>query len=57
MARLSPYVSRPHSSDLVREARGLRYLFHGAGSANLGAASLLVNEANVPQSQVACTHS
>ena len=50
-------IQKPECKELVVEARGLRYLFHGAGSANLGAASLLVNEANVPQSQVACTHS
>ena len=41
----------------MAEARGLRFLFHGAGSANLGAASLLVNEAKVPATQVACTNS
>ena len=50
-------IQKPECKELVVEARGLRYLFHGAGSANLGAASLLVNEANVPQSQVACTNS
>ena len=41
----------------MAEARGLRFLFHGAGSANLGAASLLLNEAKVPAAQVACTNS
>ena len=51
-AVLSP--TPPHlPSPAPQQARGLRYLFHGAGSANLGSASLLINEANVPQSQVA----
>jgi len=50
-------IQKPDCTELVVEARGLRYLFHGAGSANLGSASLLINEAKVPQSQVACTNS
>eukprot|EP00320_Phaeocystis_rex_P013857 CAMPEP_0119066370 /NCGR_PEP_ID=MMETSP1178-20130426/8932_1 /TAXON_ID=33656 /ORGANISM="unid sp, Strain CCMP2000" /LENGTH=685 /DNA_ID=CAMNT_0007047965 /DNA_START=40 /DNA_END=2097 /DNA_ORIENTATION=+ len=50
-------IQRPQCSDLVAEARGLRFLFHGAGSANLGAASLLIHEAQVPAGQVACTNS
>ena len=50
-------IQQPAVTDLVGEARKLRFLFHGAGSANLGAASLLVNEAGVPATSVACTNS
>ena len=52
---LPPHAPTPPHlpSPTPQQARGLRYLFHGAGSANLGSASLLINEAKVPQSQVA----
>ena len=33
------------------------FLFHGAGSANVGAAALLMNEAGVPKSQIVMTNS
>ena len=47
------HTASPALTYTPQQARGLRYLFHGAGSANLGSASLLINEAKVPQSQVA----
>ena len=50
-------IQKPDCADLPAAARELRFLFHGAGSANLGGASLLINEAKVPASQVACTNS
>lgn len=50
-------VQRPECTALVDELRGLRVLFHGAGSANLGSAALLVNEAKVPPNQLLCTNS
>ena len=43
----TPYTPLTHPLH-TPQARGLRYLFHGAGSANLGSASLLINEAKVP---------
>ena len=46
-------IQKPEATDLVGEARRLRFLFHGAGSANLGGASLLINEAKVPADAVA----
>ena len=50
-------IMTPSSTDLIGQLRNLRVLLHGAGSANLGAASLLINEANVPASNVVCTNS
>jgi len=50
-------IQKPECTTLVDEARKLTFLFHGAGSANLGGASLLINEANVPASQVFVTNS
>ena len=50
-------IQKPSATDLVGEVRKMRVLFHGAGSANLGGASLLVGEAGVPQEQVVCTNS
>ena len=47
-------IQQPECTDLVHELRSLRVLFHGAGSANLGSASLLIDEAKVPASQVIC---
>jgi malate dehydrogenase (oxaloacetate-decarboxylating)(NADP+) len=49
-------IQKP-DSNLLDEIRSLRVLFHGAGSANLGSASLLINEAGVPADQVKCTNS
>jgi malate dehydrogenase (oxaloacetate-decarboxylating)(NADP+) len=50
-------IMKPESTDLIGPLRNLKVLFHGAGSANLGAASLLIQEAKVPASQVVCTNS
>jgi len=50
-------IQKPECTELVAEARKLTFLFHGAGSANLGGASLLVHEAHVPASQVYITNS
>eukprot|EP00931_Biecheleriopsis_adriatica_P016073 TRINITY_DN11974_c0_g1_i1.p1 TRINITY_DN11974_c0_g1~~TRINITY_DN11974_c0_g1_i1.p1 ORF type:complete len:622 (+),score=132.73 TRINITY_DN11974_c0_g1_i1:58-1923(+) len=50
-------IQHPSTSDLVAKARSMRFLFHGAGSANLGTAMLLRNEAGVPGSQIFCTNS
>ena len=50
-------IQKPECTELVAEARKLTFLFHGAGSANLGGASLLVHEAHVPASQVYVTNS
>merc|ERR1712019_303219 len=41
-------IQKPTCTDLMAEARGMRFLFHGAGSSNLGAAMLLMNEGGVP---------
>ena len=49
-------VQNPNA-DVLEEIKGMRVLFHGSGSANLGAASLLVNEAGVPAQNVMCTNS
>eukprot|EP00747_Dinoflagellata_sp_TGD_P150541 gnl/TRDRNA2_/TRDRNA2_177127_c0_seq3.p1 gnl/TRDRNA2_/TRDRNA2_177127_c0~~gnl/TRDRNA2_/TRDRNA2_177127_c0_seq3.p1 ORF type:complete len:707 (-),score=129.00 gnl/TRDRNA2_/TRDRNA2_177127_c0_seq3:463-2583(-) len=50
-------IQKPNTSDLIGEARSMRFLFHGSGSANLGCSSLLVNEAGVPATSVFCTNS
>eukprot|EP00747_Dinoflagellata_sp_TGD_P219509 gnl/TRDRNA2_/TRDRNA2_91613_c1_seq1.p1 gnl/TRDRNA2_/TRDRNA2_91613_c1~~gnl/TRDRNA2_/TRDRNA2_91613_c1_seq1.p1 ORF type:complete len:456 (+),score=109.40 gnl/TRDRNA2_/TRDRNA2_91613_c1_seq1:56-1369(+) len=50
-------IQKPNASDLIGEARSMRFLFHGAGSANLGSATLLMNEAGVPATSVFCTNS
>jgi len=50
-------IQRPQSKSLIQEARSLRFLFHGAGSANLGGASLLLQEAGVPASSIYVTNS
>jgi len=49
-------VQKPQAQELVGELKKMRVLFHGAGSANLGGAALIVGEAGVPQEQVACTN-
>jgi len=43
--------------NLLDELRKGTYLFHGAGSAGVGAAALLVNEAGVPRSSIFMTNS
>jgi malate dehydrogenase (oxaloacetate-decarboxylating)(NADP+) len=50
-------LQKPQQKDLLSEVRQMTFLFFGAGSANLGAASLLHHEAGVPASQVFCTNS
>lgn len=49
--------SQDPSTDLVAQLREQTFLFHGAGSANLGAAKLLIEEAGVPATQVLVTNS
>ena len=41
----------------MAELRAGTYVFHGAGSANVGAAALLMNEAGVPKSRIFMTNS
>ena len=50
-------ISDGGTANLIDELKKHRFLFHGAGSANVGAAALLVNEAGVPPSQVYMTNS
>mmetsp|Transcript_58861 Transcript_58861/g.124822 ORF Transcript_58861/g.124822 Transcript_58861/m.124822 type:complete len:617 (+) Transcript_58861:79-1929(+) len=44
-------------TDLIAELRKKTFLFHGAGSANLGALKLLLEEAGVPKNQLFVTNS
>ena len=50
-------ISNGGTTDLIDELKKHVFLFHGAGSANVGAAALLVGEAGVPRSQVFMTNS
>lgn len=50
-------IQNPSATDLISEMRSKKFLFHGAGSANLGGASLLIHEGGVSASQVICTNS
>lgn len=50
-------IQQPDCTDLVGELRKMRVLFHGAGSANLGGASLIINEGKLDFSRVAVTNS
>jgi len=50
-------IQMPTCADLGGEARKMRFLFHGAGSANIGAATLLRDEGGVPVDAVFCTNS
>eukprot|EP00316_Scyphosphaera_apsteinii_P019733 CAMPEP_0119316214 /NCGR_PEP_ID=MMETSP1333-20130426/39017_1 /TAXON_ID=418940 /ORGANISM="Scyphosphaera apsteinii, Strain RCC1455" /LENGTH=647 /DNA_ID=CAMNT_0007321805 /DNA_START=17 /DNA_END=1960 /DNA_ORIENTATION=+ len=50
-------IRHPESSDLVAELAKGTFLFHGAGSANIGAAALLIKEAGVPACNVFLTNS
>ena len=45
------------AASLIDELKKHTFLFHGAGSANVGAAALLMNEAGVPRSQIFMTNS
>lgn len=47
----------PDCKDLVAKLREQRYLFHGAGSANLGAINLLAKAAGVSSTQMFITNS
>merc|ERR1719230_2435915 len=47
----------PDVVDVLGEVRKQVFLFHGAGSANIGALSLLMNEAGVPRSSLFVTNS
>lgn len=50
-------LRKPGCTDLVNELRKDIFLFHGAGSANLGALQLLVKEAGVSKSNLLVTNS
>eukprot|EP00930_Biecheleria_cincta_P026140 TRINITY_DN18477_c0_g1_i2.p1 TRINITY_DN18477_c0_g1~~TRINITY_DN18477_c0_g1_i2.p1 ORF type:complete len:631 (-),score=122.09 TRINITY_DN18477_c0_g1_i2:190-2031(-) len=50
-------VKDPTCKDLIGALKKETFLFHGAGSANLGALALLANEAGVPKSQLFVTNS
>eukprot|EP00928_Gymnodinium_smaydae_P079962 TRINITY_DN63788_c0_g1_i1.p1 TRINITY_DN63788_c0_g1~~TRINITY_DN63788_c0_g1_i1.p1 ORF type:complete len:629 (+),score=111.89 TRINITY_DN63788_c0_g1_i1:41-1888(+) len=50
-------LRNPAELDLIGALRRETFLFHGAGSANLGAASLLIKEGRVPASHVFITNS
>jgi malate dehydrogenase (oxaloacetate-decarboxylating)(NADP+) len=50
-------LKKPECTDLISELTKETFLFHGAGSANIGALLLLRDEAHVPQSQLFVTNS
>jgi len=50
-------LKKPMCTDLISELKKETFLFHGAGSANIGALLLLANEAGVPRSQLFVTNS
>merc|ERR1719240_1052385 len=50
-------LKNPKETDLISALRRETFLFHGAGSANLGALSLLHKEGNVPMSRLFVTNS
>jgi len=50
-------IQKPTCTDLIGEARSMTFLFHGAGSANIGAATLLRDEGGVPADAIFCTNS
>jgi len=50
-------IQMPDCTNLVEELRKLRVLFHGAGSANLGGASLIINEGKMDPANVVVTNS
>jgi len=50
-------IQKPSCTTLLQELRKMKVLFHGAGSSNLGGASLIINEGMMPQSQVFVTNS
>lgn len=50
-------LKNPQETDLISALQNETYLFHGAGSANLGALSLLHKEGKVPMSKLFVTNS
>jgi len=50
-------LKHPTKTDLIGALKDETYLFHGAGSANLGAISLLAKEGGVPMSKLFITNS
>lgn len=50
-------LKKPYCTDLIGELKNEMFLFHGAGSANLGCIDLLAKEAGVPLSQMKITNS
>jgi len=50
-------LRKPECTDLVGELGSQTFLFHGAGSANLGTLKLLSQEAGVPKSKIFVTNS
>merc|ERR1719161_2922371 len=50
-------LKKPECTDLISELKNETFLFHGAGSANIGALLLLANEAGVPRTQLFVTNS
>jgi len=50
-------IQMPNETNLIGKMRELKYLFVGAGSANLGAASLIAQEGGVPVSSITVTNS
>jgi len=50
-------IQKPRCTSLIEEACNLRFLFHGAGSANLGGAMLLMKGAGVPPTNIFITNS
>ncbi|CAK9052742.1 Coatomer subunit beta (Beta-coat protein) (Beta-COP) [Durusdinium trenchii] len=50
-------IQKPGCKELIKELRKKKVLFYGAGSANLGSAMLLRDEAGVPAQSILCTNS
>lgn len=50
-------LQKPECTTLLKELQGMKVLFHGAGSANLGGAQLLSAEVHMPPGAVVVTNS
>jgi len=50
-------LRKPDCTELIAELKKEKFLFHGAGAANLGAMSLLHHEAGVPKENLFATNS
>jgi len=50
-------IKNPSCTELLAELKKEKFIFHGAGAANLGAMSLLHHEAGVPKSSLFATNS